>query len=144
MESHNALQMARVVVACLIRRGGKYLLVQEALPPAYGLWSLPVGHVDEGETLEVAAIREVREESGYNVKLIKEIALIHESATNAIKHIFSAEIIGGELAPQEGEILDAKWLTYDEVARLHEDRKLRKEWVWDLIERDKSQSESNN
>lgn len=119
-----------------MKQNDKYLLVQEAQPRAYGLWNVPAGHVDKGETLEGAAVREVREESGYDVKLIEEIALIHETAPQSVKHIYSAEITGGELIPQEGEILDAQWLAFDEIKELNKNNKLRKPWVWEVIEKD--------
>lgn len=131
-----SIERARVVVGCLIKKDGKYLLVQEKQPKAYGLWNLPAGHVDKGETLEIAAIREVKEETGYNAQLVKEIALYHETAQQTIKHIFSADIIGGELTPQEDEILDVKWLTFDEVSVINDEKKLRKSWVWDVIQKD--------
>jgi 8-oxo-dGTP diphosphatase len=87
-----------VVAACLVKKDSKYLLVQEKQPKAYGLWNLPAGHIDTGESLEMAAMREAKEETGYDVRLIEEIALYHETAPQAVKHVFSADIIGGELS----------------------------------------------
>lgn len=40
-----------VIAGCLIEQEGKFLLVQEAKPSAYGLWNTPAGHVDESEGL---------------------------------------------------------------------------------------------
>ena len=131
-----SIEKVGVVAGCLIEKDGKYLLVQEKQPKAYGLWNLPAGHVDKGETLEIAAIREVKEETGYDVNLLEEIALYHEFAQQTIKHIYSATIISGELAPQEDEILDVKWLTFDEISALNDEKKLRKPWIWDVIQKD--------
>jgi ADP-ribose pyrophosphatase YjhB (NUDIX family) len=50
-----------MVAACLIKRDGKYLLVQEKQPKAYGLWNLPAGKVDEGYTIEETAIKEAKD-----------------------------------------------------------------------------------
>ena len=47
------------------------LLVQRAIEPSYGKWVFPGGYVDRGETLEAAALREVREESGLCVRLTR-------------------------------------------------------------------------
>ncbi len=44
-----------VVAGCVIRRDSTYLLVQEKQKKAYGLWNLPAGYVDKGETIEQAA-----------------------------------------------------------------------------------------
>lgn len=130
------LTMVGVVVGCLIKQDGKYLLVQEGQPGARGLWNLPAGHVDKGEELEAAAVREAKEETGYDVQLIKEIAIYHETATKSVKHVYLAVITGGELKPQPEEILDVKWLTLDEIESLYKAGLIRKPWVWDVIQRE--------
>lgn len=139
-ETHNEVfEAVGVVVGCLIKLNGKYLLVQEVKSEDYGLWIIPAGHVDKGESLEASAMREAKEESGYDVKIIQEVALIHETASKTVKHVFEAQVVGGELMPREGEILDAKWLTYDEVKALNQAGKLRRPWVWDVIRKDETQ-----
>jgi len=122
-----------VVAGCLLTKDEKFLLVQEKQPKAYGKWNLPAGHVDRGEAIEAAAIRETQEEAGYQVKLIKEVGLYHESAQKPVVHIFSADIIGDELHFPSDELLDAKWLTFEEIKRLHEAGQLRALWIWELI-----------
>lgn len=125
-----------VVVACLLRNDGKYLLVQERQPKAYGLWNLPAGHVDENEELEEAIIREAKEETGLDVRLIKQIAIYHETAKQSVKHVFTAEIVGGKLMSPNDEIMDIQWLTFSHIKALHEKGKLRAPWVWDVIQKD--------
>lgn len=136
LEWEESIERAAVVAACLIKKENKYLLVQEAQPKAYGLWNLPAGHVDKGETINAAAIREAKEETGYVVRLVKEIALLHEEATSAVKHIISADIIGGEILSKTDEILDIKWLTYKEIKIINDSGKIRRPWVWDIINKD--------
>lgn len=136
LEFETLIERAAVVSACLIKKDNRYLLVQEAQQKAYGLWNLPAGHVDKGEKIREAAIREVKEETGYDVALIKEIAILHEEATNAVKHIFSADIVGGEISFRNDEILDVKWLTFDEVKIINDNEKIRRPWVWDIIKKD--------
>ncbi|MEI6850608.1 MAG: NUDIX hydrolase [Candidatus Saccharibacteria bacterium] len=135
-EWEQSIERAGVVVACLIKNNGKYLLVQERQPDAYGLWNLPAGHVDKDEKLEEAAIREAKEETGLDVNLIKEIAIYHETAKQAIKHVYVTEIIGGELISPNDEIMDIKWLTSDQIKKLDETGKMRRPWVWDIIQKD--------
>jgi len=123
-----------VVAGCILQQNGKYLLVQERQQKVYGLWNLPAGHVDEGETIEQAAVREVMEETGYKVNLLEKIGIYHESAERAVKHIFSAEITGGELTVDKDELLDAKWLSYTDVERLNHSKKLREPFIWEVIQ----------
>lgn len=120
-----------VVVGAVIKKDEKYLLVQEKQPKAYGLWNFPAGHVDPGESLEQAAIREAKEESGYDVELIKELAIFHTKSTDVVKHAFEGKIIGGTLKFPEDEILDAKWFTFDEIKQMAD--KLRGEWILETI-----------
>lgn len=122
---------ANVVAGVVIKQDGKYLLVQEKQPKAYGLWNFPAGRVDVGDTIEETAIKEAKEESGFDVELIRKIGIFQEKATDACKHAFEAKIIGGELKYPEDEIMDAKWLTYDEVINLKD--KLRENWILQAI-----------
>lgn len=82
-----------VVAGAVIKRAGKYLLLQEKKPKAYGLWNFPAGKVNIGESLEEAAIRETKEESGYDIKLIKEIAIFHHNSTDVVKHALRVKLL---------------------------------------------------
>lgn len=130
MEKENI--KVEVVAGVVIKKDGKYLLIQEKKPKAYMLWNFPAGKVDVGESIEQAAIREAKEESGYDVELIKEIAIFHANSTDVVKHAFEAKIIGGELKFPLDEILDAKWFTFEEIKQMKE--KLRNEWIIDTID----------
>lgn len=120
-----------VVAGVVIKKDGKYLLLQEKQPKAYMLWNFPAGKVDIGESFEQAAIREAKEESGYDVELIKKIDIFQAKSTDATKHAFEAKIKGGELKFPEDEILDAKWFTLDEIK--HMEDKLRGDWILGAI-----------
>ncbi len=127
-----SIQRVGVVVGVLVKREGKYLLVKEN-PNGKDVYNLPAGHVDKDEQLETAAVREAKEETGYDVRLIEQYALYHESAPQSVKHIYLAEIIGGEEYAQEGEILEVAWLTFDEIAELEQAGRMRAPWVFDVI-----------
>ena len=117
----NSIERAGVVVGSVVKQDGRYLFVQEAQEKAYGLWNLPAGHVDKGESLEDAAVREVKEETGLRVVLDRELIIYHEEAQKAVKHVYEAHVIAGELRAQDGEILQVAWLSYDEVRVLEQE-----------------------
>jgi 8-oxo-dGTP pyrophosphatase MutT (NUDIX family) len=128
-----SVEWVGIVAGCVIKQDGKYLLVQEKQAKVYGLWNLPAGYVDKGETVEQAAVREVQEESGLQVKLGRKIGIYHEGVGRPVKHIFGADITGGELHVQEDEILAAKWLDVSEVKDLAAQGKLRAPWILEAI-----------
>jgi 8-oxo-dGTP diphosphatase len=133
MSSDIEFEKVEVVAGCVLKKDNKYLLVQESRAKIYGLWNIPAGHVDKGESIEQAAIREAKEESGFDVKLGNKLGIYHESIDVPIKHVYEAQIIGGELNIPTEEILDAKWLTYDDIKSLDNSSKLRGGWIMDTI-----------
>ncbi len=131
-----SIAWSRVVAGCVIRNEeGKFLLVQEKQPKVYGLWNLPAGHVDKGEYIEHAAVREAKEETGYDVELGDKIDIYHETVESPVRHAFKAKIIGSELIVQPDEILDVKWFSFDEITAMKQDGKLRVDWIYDAIGR---------
>ncbi len=135
-----SIAWSKVVAGCVIRNGdGKFLLVQEKQPRVYGLWNLPAGHVDKGESIEHAAIREVKEETGYDVELGDKIGIYHETVESPVRHAFNAKIIGGELKIQLDEILDAKWFSFAEITSMKQASKLRVDWIYDAMGRVEAQ-----
>jgi ADP-ribose pyrophosphatase YjhB (NUDIX family) len=127
-----SIQKVSVVVGCIVKRGSKYLFVKEN-PNGRVVYNLPAGHVDKNETLEDAAIRETREETGYDVRIIKQLALYHETAPQTVKHVYLAEITGGYEMAQEGEIIEVVWKTFDELIELEAGNELRRPWVFDVV-----------
>ena len=61
----SAIVTVDVIVVRSLQRGPEILLIQRGNPPFQGLWALPGGKLDDGDaTLEGAAVRELREETG--------------------------------------------------------------------------------
>jgi 8-oxo-dGTP pyrophosphatase MutT (NUDIX family) len=125
------VELVPVVAGVVIKKENKYLLVQEKYHNVYGLWNFPAGRVDLGDTIEQTAIKEAKEEVGFEVKLIRKINIYQELATEPPKHAFEAEIVGGSLHYPEDEILDARWFTFEEIKELKD--KLRSNWIIDAI-----------
>ena len=59
----------RVAVGAMIARGDRVLLVRRGREPAKGIWTVPGGGVELGETVEEAVRREIREETGLEIAL---------------------------------------------------------------------------
>lgn len=84
---------------------GEILLVQQKVKRGDIVWNFPGGGVEEGETFEQACVREVMEETGYTVKIIKSLFRSKEKQT------FLCERISGSLSIEDDEdILDVRWI----------------------------------
>jgi ADP-ribose pyrophosphatase YjhB (NUDIX family) len=70
--------------------------------------------VDRGEPLEIAAIREAREESGLDVRLDGLVNLYSYAGRAPVIIVYAATVIGGVLCADD-ECLDAKLFTRDEI-----------------------------
>lgn len=114
---------------------GKFLLVQEGQPKVRGLWNLPAGHVDPGETPQEAAVREAFEETGYHIRLTSENPIIDLFKPENERHffIYAGIITGGALHVDGDEILDATWYSTEEVVSLKSTGVLRAPFVYDAI-----------
>ncbi|MXQ12933.1 NUDIX domain-containing protein [Microvirga makkahensis] len=106
-------------------RDGRILLAARGKPPCEGLYSLPGGMVETGESLGEAALRELREEVGVEAELIGMIApveFIERDAQGHIKHhvviaAHAARWVSGE--PQTGpEAKDIRWVTERDIVDL--------------------------
>ena len=114
-----------LAVSAAIFRDGRVLIVRRARPPAHGLYTLPGGGVELGETLEEAVIREVREETALVVEPVGLVgfrqAIVRDAAGRVERHFvilpFAARWIGGKIA-LNAELSEAHWLTPDEIAGL--------------------------
>ena len=89
-----------------------------------GKWDLPKGKLDEGESIEECAVREVEEETGLtNIQLGSLIGITHHYYTENGKpieketHWFNMKVTGTqELVPQlEEDITELRWVAKDEV-----------------------------
>jgi mutator protein MutT len=86
-------------------------------------WGLPGGMVEHGEPLKEAAIREVKEEMGINIKIIKKSSNVYEDFPkkecnlHLINIPFYAKIINGKPQPKD-ETKEVKWFKPEEIKKL--------------------------
>ena len=88
------------------------------------LWSLPKGHIEEGETPEQAALREVAEETGIESSIERALGVIDfwfmaggKRIHKTVHHYLFRET-GGKLAPQESEVDEVGWFPLSEIVDL--------------------------
>ena len=118
-------QIQQSVRAVLVDPEGKVLVVKPTKPirSADGkyelLWSWPGGKIEAGESPEEAVIREVMEETGYEVEVITKIGEREHPTYPAYIHYFACWPIGSSVKefPNE-EIAAMKWVTIDEAGEL--------------------------
>ncbi|MBM6594579.1 NUDIX hydrolase [Microvirga pudoricolor] len=118
---------ARPVLASSVAvfRDGRVLLAARGKPPGEGLYSLPGGGVETGETLAEAGLRELREEVGVEADIVAPVdmvEIIERDEAGRIKHhvvvvAHAARWVSGE--PQTGpEARDVRWIAEQDIAGL--------------------------
>ena len=94
---------------------GRLLLVRRGHAPSVGLWSLPGGRVEPGESPAQAAAREVLEETGLEVDVRDLLASVRIG--DYLVHDFAADVVGGTLRAGD-DATDARWCSFDEAELL--------------------------
>ena len=122
--SERVFTQSFVVVGALIERDDRFLLVKEAGKGAdEGKWNQPAGWLDLGENPQDAAIREVKEETGYDftpTQLLGVYSLFRKDlesfgkTPHAVKLIYIGKIAGDQ-AELHGDVSDTRWFTAEEI-----------------------------
>ena len=89
----------KLAAACVVERRGAILMVRRAVETGYGLWSMPGGYVDRGEVVEMAAAREVREETGLMVAVRQLIGVFSDAGNPVVVAAYAAAETGGTPSP---------------------------------------------
>ncbi|WP_051488786.1 NUDIX domain-containing protein [Cytobacillus firmus] len=99
-------------------RGHKVLMVLQGTADEPKRWSVPSGGLEEGETFEECCIREIREETGFEVRVIRPIYK-KESSGGEVRY-YEVEIIGGKATIQDPDqlIYDIDWKSLEELRTL--------------------------
>ncbi|MGF2617632.1 NUDIX hydrolase [Rossellomorea vietnamensis] len=124
----NRLKRGNVWLAAaglLIDKDGRWLVVKKKYGGLKGMWSLPAGFVDEGETLEEAAQREVREETGLDTSVngiigIRSGVIKDKISDNMVLFLLNQKDPAQMPVPCEDEISEVAWKTKDELLQCEE------------------------
>ena len=106
----------KVAAGCLVLREGRVLLVKRGIEPGYGKWVFPGGHVDRGETLEAAALRETREECGAEAELEGLVGVYSYPGRPVVVAVYRGSLKPGSPEPfAADETLEVGWFTPAEI-----------------------------
>ena len=111
-----------IVVGGIIEKDGKYLLIQEAKKMCYGKWNFPAGRLEFKESLKQGAIREIKEETGCDVKLtgVLPMKVVYQKGAPTLIVEFTAEVVNETIKIDKNEILDVKWIQIEEIKNMDE------------------------
>ena len=103
------------VALVLATRDDRLLLVHRRNAPLAGYWAPSAGYVEIDESLEEGAVREVKEETGFDV-VIDGMPRVYSRANVGVMLVtFAARVVGGELAPQAQEVDEVRFFSRDEL-----------------------------
>ncbi|MDJ0829024.1 MAG: NUDIX hydrolase [Desulfobacterales bacterium] len=117
--------LPRVAVGAVVIKDGKVLLVKRGQHPAKDHWAIPGGSVHLGETLQAAAEREIREETGITIRAQEPVftfdVIQHDDHGHIKFHYviidLKGEYVAGEPHPAD-DATDARWISPAEMQHL--------------------------
>jgi ADP-ribose pyrophosphatase len=115
----------RAAVGAIVVREGKVLLVRRGHSPSEGLWAIPGGRVELGETLQEAAEREIKEETGLSIAAGNPVYTFDVIVRDDDGHVrfhyiivdLLADYVGGKLQPGD-DAHEARWVAREELKQL--------------------------
>lgn len=102
---------------------GQVLMIQRNQPPAMGLWSVPGGKLEAGESLADTCKREIKEETGLDVA-VKNIVAVVERRIESFHYVvidFLACLVGDEntMPVAQSDVAEAKWIGLENIEEYH-------------------------
>ena len=111
----------RTATAIIEFPGDMILLVKRLTVPFKNYWALPGGRSEPGESVEQTIVREVKEETGLDVAVVRKIGEYHEQGVQGgveydyYPACFLVKVVGGEMRKQQSEIEDIQLFNLDDV-----------------------------
>jgi ADP-ribose pyrophosphatase YjhB (NUDIX family) len=117
---HIEYENPRNVVGTIPVWDGQVLLCKRAIEPRYGLWTLPAGFMELGETTAEGALRETAEEAGARVELNGLFAVMNVVRVGQVHLFYRAQLLGDGFAPGEetleARLFDERDVPWDQLA----------------------------
>ncbi|MCA1979181.1 MAG: NUDIX hydrolase [Thiobacillus sp.] len=113
-------QNPKMVVGCIPEWEDKVLLCRRAIEPRYGLWTLPAGFMENGETTREGAARETWEEAGARIEIGGLYTLFNLPHINQVYLMFRARLLDLDFQPGieslEAKLFSEAEVPWDEIA----------------------------
>lgn len=108
-------------VGAIIEKDGHWLVVKKTYSGLKGVWSIPAGFVNEGEAIDDATVREVKEETGIDCNVIGlagfRSGVIKGEISDNMAIMFCHPIDGAQpIVIQQAEIQEASWVPIEQLA----------------------------
>jgi ADP-ribose pyrophosphatase YjhB (NUDIX family) len=103
-----------IIIAGLILKNNKVLCIRQDKGDYKDFIWVPAGHLEPNETLKEGVIREVKEETGLDVKVKKLVMKVEYS--QLLFYFYFCDIIGGKLSTT-GEIKEIFWLSFNKILK---------------------------
>ena len=95
----------KVVAGVVVEIDGKVVMVRRRIGVGAGKWSIPAGYVDQGEVVEEAAAREIKEEAGLDVEITGLLGIYSRREESNILVVYAGKVMGGGLTAGH-EVMD--------------------------------------
>jgi 8-oxo-dGTP diphosphatase len=115
--------MGKTSTALVPYPGNKILLIKRNTIPFKGYWALPGGRMDPGETVEQTIVREVKEETGLDVTIVRKVGeYVEKGVKDDVDYeyyptCFVVKPVGGEIKKQESEIQEIKLFNLNDLPK---------------------------
>jgi 8-oxo-dGTP diphosphatase len=108
--------MTVIAASVALMRRDDVLLIQRNRPPSEGLWTLPGGRLEPGESTEDCAIREIGEELGLRPYALRPVRKLRHRGFEL--QVFATEAFEGEIVPDPAEVRAWRWVRPIELGAL--------------------------
>lgn len=110
-----------IVCSAIVVKDNKILLIKRSIDPESGKWALPGGYLSWDETTEEGVAREVKEETGIDVEIIKLLGVYsdpHRVKTEALQNVaivYLVKPVSSTFATPLDEVEEVEWVSLDAV-----------------------------
>jgi len=111
-----------IIVNAIIIEKGKILTVKRNKEPYRGMYGLPGGHVEVGETKKVALIRELKEETNSEIEIISYLGKLRNNGNDV--YFYKSNIVSSKPFKENSEIKELKWLKIEKFIKNLRDYKV--------------------